>query len=104
MFPFPPAEGYDHRLVKALEHPLRVSFLELLAEHGSLTPREALPLLRNPAVALGNLTYHARVLHRFRLIAPTGRRAPAGGVSFRPTHRGETALEMLGVAPSEEER
>jgi DNA-binding transcriptional ArsR family regulator len=104
MFAFPPSDDFDHRLIEALDHPARVRLLELLAEHGSLTAGEALPLLRNPAVMLSHLTYHLRVLHQFRLIGPTGKRAPGGGVSYRTTPRGETALAMLGVAPSEEER
>jgi DNA-binding transcriptional ArsR family regulator len=103
MFAFPPSDDFDHRLLEALGHPVRVRLLELLAEHGSLTAGEALPLLRNPAVMLSHLTYHLRVLHQFGLVGPSGKRAPEGGVSFRATPRGEAGLTMLGVAPSEEE-
>jgi DNA-binding transcriptional ArsR family regulator len=103
MFAFLPSDDFDHRLIEALDHPVRVRLLELLAEHGSLTPGEALPLLRNPAVRLSHLAYHLRVLHQFGLIDRAGRRAPEGGVSFRTTPRGEAALAVLGVAPNEEE-
>ena len=93
---------FDHDLVTALDHPVRVRLLELLAEHDSLTAGQALPLLHNPALRLGHVTYHVRVLHRFRLIAPAGRRTANGGVSLRTTPRGDTALAMLGVTPREE--
>jgi DNA-binding transcriptional ArsR family regulator len=99
MFPFPPPEGFDRRLIAALEHPVRVRFLELLAEHGRLSPREAFPLLRNRAATLGKLVYHARVLDQFQLIAPADKRAPEGGVYFRLTDQGEAALAMLGLMP-----
>lgn len=103
MFSSPASDPFDHRLLKALDNPVRVRLLELLAEHGSLTPGEALPLLQNPAVMLSHLTYHLRVLHQFRLIGPAGKRTPGGAISYRTTRRGETALTVLGVAPSEGE-
>jgi hypothetical protein len=103
MSTFPPSDDFDHGLVTALEHPVRVRFLELLFEQESLTPRQALPLLQDPALRLSQVTYHVHLLHRLRLIERAGERERDGGTPFRATPRGETALAMLGVAPREED-
>lgn len=92
-----PAEPDPH-LVKAVDHPIRVGFLSLLAERKTLSPRESLDLLAAPAVSLRHIVYHVRVLHRFGLVAPAGGLDPIRGVPFRATPRGEMALTALGLS------
>jgi len=92
----PPAEP-DHRLVKALDHPIRVGFLSLLAEREVLSPRQGLDILAMPATSLRTVVYHVRVLHQFGLIAPAGGHDPDRGMPFRATPRGEMALAALGL-------
>jgi hypothetical protein len=103
MPPSSPRDEFDHRLVKALDHPIRVRFLELLAEHDVLSPGEALPLLRFPTTTLARVTYHVRVLHRFELVEQEVLATGGGGASFRATVKGEAALAALGVTPRDEE-
>ncbi|HET7417336.1 MAG TPA: hypothetical protein VFJ61_06910 [Solirubrobacterales bacterium] len=103
MPPSSPRDEFDHRLVKALDHPIRVRFLELLAEHDALSPAEALPLLRIPATTLARVTYHVHVLHGFELVEAEEPEMPNGGVPFRATLKGEAALAALGVMPREDE-
>jgi hypothetical protein len=83
MFAVPPRDDFDHRLVKALDHPLRARFLELLSEQDSLAPSQALALLRSPALTLAEITYHVRVLLQLGFIEPAGRGESGGGPSFR---------------------
>jgi hypothetical protein len=96
----PPAsdrDDYDHRLVRALDHPVRVRFLELLGRHESLSPREALPLLQIPATTLSRVNYHVRVLDYFELVTPGEEADPDRGVPFQATEKGEAALAALGI-------
>lgn len=102
MPPSSPRDEFDHRLVKALDHPVRVRFLELLAEYGGLAPSEALPLLRGPATTLAHVTYHVRVLHHFELVEAIEEATGKRGATFQATHKGEVALAALGVAPWDE--
>jgi hypothetical protein len=102
MPPSSPRDEFDHRLVKALDHPVRVRFLELLAEHDSLSAGEALPLLRIPATTLGHVAYHIRVLHQFELVEAAEEATIEHGTPFRATYKGEAALAALGVAPWDE--
>lgn len=97
MPPAPERDDYDPRLVRALDHPVRVRFLELLAERDSLSPREALPLLQIPATTLSRINYHVRVLDHFELVAPGDEADPERGVSFEATEKGEAALAALGI-------
>jgi hypothetical protein len=89
------------RLVRALEHPVRVKFLALLSSQDRLSPAEALPLMNSEELALSNVTYHARVLDQFELVEATADSGPTGGAAFRVTPKGETALAALGL-PREE--
>jgi Helix-turn-helix domain len=91
----------SHRLVRALEHPVRVKFLALLTSEDKLSPAEALPLLNQGELALSNVTYHARVLDQFELVEPTEAPGLNGRTTFRVTPKGETALAALGL-PGEE--
>jgi DNA-binding transcriptional ArsR family regulator len=71
MKPF--ADLSDHRVVKALAHPLRVQILGLL-EQQTASPSELAAELRVP---LGNVSYHVRQLQAFgliRLVRTTPRR------------------------------
>lgn len=88
----------DQRLVRALEHPVRVSFLKLLANKESLSPVEALPRMDRGDLALSNVVYHVRVLNQVELVEPTGEPDQAGTTSFRATAKGETALTALGLS------
>lgn len=51
-------EGVDHRLVKALAHPLRLEILRILGERIA-SPSEMVDLTGE---ALGNVSYHTKVL------------------------------------------
>lgn len=99
MFPFSdkPHE-FDHRLIKVLEHPLRIGFLKLLAERDTLSPAEALEELRQSDLLLSRLTYHVRVLDQFELVEAVGQAEPERGVPFRVTPSGEFALAALGYS------
>lgn len=92
-----PSAEPDHRLVKALDHPIRVGFLSLLAERETLSPREGLALLAAPKTRLRTVVYHVRVLHQFGLVTPAGKLDLSRGVPFRATPRGEVALSALGL-------
>jgi hypothetical protein len=93
----PPSDP-DHRLVKALDHPIRVGFLSLLAERETLSPREGLELLAAPTTPLRTVVYHVLVLHQFGLVAPAGGFHPDQGMPFRATPEGEMALAALGLS------
>jgi hypothetical protein len=90
----------DQRLVRALDHPVRVAFLKLLAKRETITPGEALPLLDRKGIALSNLAYHAGVLEHLEMIETTGDPNPHGGPIFRATPKGESALMALGLCGS----
>lgn len=90
-------EGPDQRMVRALDHPVRVSFLKLLAERGSVSPPEALSQLGNPELGLSNVAYHAWVLEHLELIEAAGEQ-DRDGTPFRATTKGEAALMALGFS------
>jgi hypothetical protein len=87
---------FDPRLVRALDHPVRTSFLKLLVQREAISPAEALPMLDHGKLALSNIVYHARVLEHLELVESTAEATPSGGVSFRATSKGEDALMTLG--------
>lgn len=91
---------YDHRLVEALENPIRADFLRLLAKRRILSAPQALPLM-STEVDLDKLAYQARLLVDFGLIEPAGEPGPQHGLPFRLTTNGRRALVALGVSPSE---
>jgi hypothetical protein len=94
----------DQRVVRALDHPVRASYLKLLAARDDLSPAAALPLLGQDGLALSNVVYHVRVLDYFELVEPTGEPEATGGVSFRTTPKGQSALAALGLSSPDEER
>lgn len=97
---FPPSDkGFEPRLARALDHPVRARFLKLLAERETLSPLEAQPLFTPADLPLSNLTYHVRVLDYFGLVEPTGDPVPGGGLAFRATPEGEAAVIALGFPP-----
>lgn len=102
MPPFDPGNGFEPRLIRALDHPVRARFLKLLADRDAISPAEALPLLGLEDLALSNVTYHARVLDQFELVEPTGDPSPTGGASFRVTPKGQNALAALGLPPADD--
>lgn len=104
MFPSPDkTPEFEYRLVKVLEHPLRIDFLRQLAERDTLSPAEALANLdESSPVPLSKATYHARVLDQFGLVEAAGQPDPDRGVPFRVTTQGEFALAALGYMPREE--
>ena len=93
---------YDHRLVEALENPIRADFLRLLAKRRVLSAPQALPLI-DTETDLDKLAYQSRVLADLGLIEPAGEPGPQHGLPFRLTASGRMALVALGV-PSSEER
>src|SRR5690349_4126007 len=102
MPPFDADRGSEPRMVRALDHPVRARFLELLAERDAISPAEAISLLDLEDLALSNVTYHARVLDQFELVEATEDPGPTGGAAFRVTSKGENALLTLGIPPREE--
>lgn len=96
------SSAYDHRLVKALEHPLRADFLRLLARRRTLSPRQALPLLEN-GTDLDKLVYQTRLLVELGLIEPANDPDPQSGVPFRLTGEGRRAVLALGEPSFEED-
>jgi DNA-binding transcriptional ArsR family regulator len=91
---------FDHRLVRALDHPVRASFLRLLAERETLTPAQATELIGDESVSLANVVYHVRVLHGLGLIEATEEPDPRQSAPFRVTPNGGDALVALGISPS----
>jgi len=87
----------DQRLVRALDHPVRVAFLKLLAERGSVGAPEAFASIDDNDVALSNVAYHAWVLEHLGLIEPADDTGP-DGIRFRATSKGEMALMALGFS------
>lgn len=100
--PFNSDKGFEPRLSRALDHPVRARFLRLLANREAVTPVEALPLLDLDGVRLSNVAYHARVLELLELVEPAGETNEMGGVPFRTTSKGEEALQALGLPPEGE--
>ncbi|HEX2264932.1 MAG TPA: helix-turn-helix domain-containing protein [Solirubrobacterales bacterium] len=96
--PFDADKGFEPRLVRALDHPVRARFLKLLADREAISPAEALPLLDLDGVSLGNVAYHARVLELLELLEPVGGASHEGGPAFRATAKGEAALLALGLS------
>lgn len=86
----------DGRLAQAVRHPLRVSFLRLLANRDQASLREALAALDGSEVPLSQLSYHVSVLELFGLVETAGRPDPRGGVSFRATDAGELVMLAIG--------
>jgi DNA-binding transcriptional ArsR family regulator len=93
--------SFDHRMVKALDHPVRADFLRVLADRDTLTPAEALKAMNNEGISLSNVAYHARVLNQFDLVEPAGE-ATHEGVAFRATPAGVLALAAIGLPPRED--
>ena len=103
MFPFPDkTPEFEYRLVRVLEHPVRIDFLKLTRESETLSPAEALERLQESNLPLSTVTYHARVLDYYGLVESTSHFDPDRGAPFRVTPQGEFALTALGYAPGEE--
>ncbi|HET7510494.1 MAG TPA: helix-turn-helix domain-containing protein [Solirubrobacterales bacterium] len=101
MFPIPDrTPEFEYRLVKVLEHPVRIGFLKLLAGRGTLSAIEARDCLEN-GLPLSKVTYHVRVLNQFGLVEAAGQPDPDRGVPFRSTPNGQLALAALGHSPQE---
>lgn len=92
---------FDHRLVKALAHPVRADFLRLLAERSHLSAVEALGI-HDSGLNVGQVVYHARVLADLQLIEPAGEPDPQRGLPFNLTASGKRALIALGVSSGED--
>jgi hypothetical protein len=92
----------DQRLVRALEHPVRVGLLKLLAERGALRAGEALSLLDRPGLVLASVAYHVRVLSLLGLVEPIEAPPPGAGPAFAATSAGEDAAAALGLPRRDE--
>jgi len=102
---FPPPDRtpeFEYRLIKVLEHPVRIGFLKLLAERETLSSVEAKEELQKGDLPLSKVVYHVRVLDQFGLLEAAGRPDPDRGVPFRSTPTGQFALMALGHLPQEE--
>lgn len=103
MSPFPEkTPEFEYRLVRILEHPVRIDFLRLARDCETLSPAEALEQLQESNLLLSTITYHARVLDHYGLVEGAGQPDPDRGLPFRVTPQGEFALAALGYAPEEE--
>lgn len=91
---------FEYRLVKVLEHPVRIGFLKLLAGRHTLSPTEARDSLQEDT-PLSQVVYHTRVLEHFGLIEAAGQPDPDRGVPFRSTPSGQFAMVALGHLPQE---
>lgn len=91
--------GFDHRLVKVLEHPVRSGFFKLLAERSQVSPAEALAHLQGEDLLLSMVTYQVRVLHHLGLVEAVGQPDSERDRPFRTTPTGEIALVTLGYLP-----
>jgi len=102
MFPTPDrTPEFEYRLVKVLEHPVRIGFLKLLAERDTLSSTEAKEQLQKGDLPLSKIVYHVRVLDQFGLVEAAGQPDPDRGVPFRSTPNGQLALVALGHLPQE---
>lgn len=94
---------FEPRLIRALDHPVRARILKLLVDRKTISPPEALLLMKLDNLALSNVTYHARVLDQLELVEATGDPSPTGGAIFRVTSKGENALALLGLSPRKDD-
>lgn len=81
-------------LAKVLAHPIRIEFLQLLARHGELSPRDA---AASTGVSLASVAYHVRELAAHGLVALIGTRPRRGAVQhfYRLTERGKATVEAI---------
>jgi DNA-binding MarR family transcriptional regulator len=85
------------RLVRALDHPVRGSFLGLLASRTTLSAPEAAGAIEGD-LGLPNLVYHVRVLAQLGLVEPAGKPDFERGLPFKLTPSGRQALTALGIS------
>jgi len=103
--PSPPRQVNDIPSLRALAHPVRVTLIEALAVHGSLTATQASELVgESPS----NCSFHLRQLARFGLIEPTepaGRERPwqiaAGGISVDTEAMADAEFSAAAAAVNE---
>ena len=93
----PSADITDHRVVKALAHPLRVSILQILDKR-TASPSELAEELGAP---LGNVSYHVRQLASFGLIKLVKRTPRRGAIEhhYRAEPRRHVTDEAWSQVP-----
>lgn len=79
----------------ALQHPIRIALLRLLADHDSLSPAEAVDLLDVEPIGLSNVAYHTRVLQDLQMVEPAGELDSNRGAPYRATPAGVRALASV---------
>lgn len=82
-------------MILAVGHPLRRRMLRMIVERGEpLSPAQMAGELGLP---VGTITYHARVLHRFEVVEPTGewRRRGAAEHLYEATIENDPPIEGL---------
>jgi len=89
----------DGRLAHAVDHPVRVSFLRLLEDRGSLSLAEAFKQIEEDDLALSQVGYHVWVLARFGIVELATRRTRKGGASFRATETGKFLMVAMKAGP-----
>jgi DNA-binding transcriptional ArsR family regulator len=94
-----PLPEIDGRLTQAVSNPIRVAFLQMLADRKLLTTRDAARALSGRNIALRQISYHVRVLARLGLVEVAGPGRADGGVSFQATDTGELLMMALADAP-----
>jgi hypothetical protein len=92
--------AYDHKLVAALDNPIRAGLLRLLAKRGPLSASESQSLLEVNA-GLDKVAYQAWLLADAQLIEAIGDKDPRGGPRFGLTESGRRAAAALGHSPGE---
>lgn len=95
----------DGRLAQAVSHPIRLQFLLLLADRGSLALGEARHEIKRRTtkgpsdVPLSQVGYHVSVLARFGVVELATRSTRHHGASFRATDIGERLILAIETSP-----
>lgn len=96
------------RLGQAVNHPLRIGFLRLLANRPNLSSDEALARVNERSldefkeggdVALSQVDYHLRVLERFGVVELASRPYCGRYASFRTTPTGRLLMLAIEASP-----
>jgi predicted transcriptional regulator len=94
-----PLPELDGRLKQAISSPIRIAFLQMLADRKPLTARDAARAWGERDIALSKVSYHVRVLAQLGLVEVADPGRADGGVSFQATDAGKHLMMALGSAP-----
>jgi DNA-binding transcriptional ArsR family regulator len=88
-------DNRDHKLLMALEHPLRREILRIMSDEKEISPGQLAERLDR---RLANITYHVRVLARCGAVTPAGSKRSGGATQYfyRWALKEKWARDMLG--------